>query len=181
MQFKVIKKQNNSDMCIVCGLESDASLKTRFYELENGFLVGITTPLDIHQSYPNRMHGGMITSLLDEVLGRAVQVGKGEDIWAVTGELTTKFRKPVPLNEPIKCVAKITRENAKFYIAEGFIENEKGELLAQAKGTYFKAHIDDISEGFLSGHNWFYSPDEKSLEYIDIINFNFFDKQKNRC
>lgn len=176
MEYKVIKKQNNSDMCIVCGLINDASLKTRFYELENGTLVGITTPLDIHQSYPNRMHGGMITSLLDEVLGRAVQVGKGDDIWAVTGELTTKYRKPVDLNKPIKCVAKITREGSKFYVAEGFIENEDGELLAQAKGTYFKSTINNISEGFLDGHNWFYSPDETPVEYIKITNMNFFEK-----
>ena len=107
MKCKVLKKQNNSDMCIVCGVENDASLKSVFYELEGGLIAGVTTPKDIHQSYPNRMHGGMISALLDETLGRAVQIGK-PDIWAVTGELSVRFKKPVPLDKPVICVGKIT-------------------------------------------------------------------------
>jgi len=159
---KILRKQNNSDMCIVCGVKNDSSLKTKFYELEDNLIVGITTPLDIHQSYPNRMHGGMITALLDETLGRAVQIG-GKDVWAVTGELTSKYRKPVELNKPIKCVAKITRENSRFYIAEGFIENEQGELLAEAKGTYFKADVNKICDGFINHETWFYVDDKEPL------------------
>lgn len=30
MELKVTKKQNNSDMCVVCGVYNDASLKKRF-------------------------------------------------------------------------------------------------------------------------------------------------------
>ncbi len=172
---KILRKQNNSDMCIVCGVKSDASLKTKFYELENNLIVGISIPQDIHQSYPNRMHGGMISALLDETLGRAVQIG-GKDVWAVTGELTTKYRKPVELNKPIKCVAKIIRENLRFYIAQGFIENEQGELLAEAKGTYFKADVDTICKDFINPDTWFYVDDNEELTEIDIKNLNYFDK-----
>ena len=93
MELKVTKKQNNSDMCVVCGVYNDASLKSVFYELENDMIVGITQPKDIHQSYPNRMHGGMISALLDETLGRAAQIGH-PDLWAVTGELSVRFKKP---------------------------------------------------------------------------------------
>lgn len=174
MKLKVLKKQNNSDMCIVCGLKSDASLKSKFYELENDIMVGITTPLDIHQSYPNRMHGGMISSLLDETLGRAAQIGN-PDLWAVTGELSVRFKKPVPLNEPVKCVAKIIRDFSRGYIAEGFVENENGDILATAKGTYIKAPIEKISENFLDENTWFYE-NETLPETIEIANIDFFGK-----
>ncbi len=174
MKLKVLKKQNNSDMCIVCGLKSDASLKSKFYELENDIMVGITTPLDIHQSYPNRMHGGMISSLLDETLGRAAQIGH-PDLWAVTGELSVRFKKPVPLNEPVKCVAKITRDFSRGYIAEGFVENENGDILATAKGTYVKAPIEKISENFLDENTWFYE-NETLPETMEIANIDFFEK-----
>ena len=133
MKCKVLKKQNNSDMCIVCGVENDASLKSVFYELEGGMIAGVTTPKDIHQSYPNRMHGGMISALLDETLGRAVQIGK-PDIWAVTGELSVRFKKPVPLDKPVICVGKITKDTSRVYIAEGFIEDEEGNILATLQG-----------------------------------------------
>ena len=172
MKFKVLKKQNNSDMCIVCGVKNDSSLKSVFYELEGNIIVGITTPLDIHQSYPNRMHGGMISSLLDETLGRAAQINH-PDLWAVTGELSVRYKKPVLLNEPIKCVAKITRDFTRGYIAEGFVENEKGEILATAKGTYVKAPIEKISENFLNENTWFYV-NEDLPETIEIANASYF-------
>ena len=74
MKLKVLKKQNNSAMCVVCGLRNDLSLRTKFYSVEGGLMVGVVTGRDEHQSYPNRMHGGMITALLDEVIGRAVNI-----------------------------------------------------------------------------------------------------------
>ena len=159
-------------MCIVCGVENDASLKSVFYELEGGMIAGVTTPKDIHQSYPNRMHGGMISSLLDETLGRAAQINH-PDLWAVTGELSVRYKKPVLLNEPIKCVAKITRDFTRGYIAEGFVENEKGEILATAKGTYVKAPIEKISENFLNENTWFYV-NEDLPETIEIANASYF-------
>ena len=174
MELKVTKKQNNSDMCVVCGVYNDASLKSVFYELENDMIVGITQPKDIHQSYPNRMHGGMISALLDETLGRAAQIGH-PDLWAVTGELSVRFKKPVPLNEPVKCVAKITRDTSRGYFAEGFVEDGKGNILATAKGTYVKADIDRISEGFINKRTWFYV-DEKLPEKVEIHNADYFQK-----
>lgn len=174
MKYKVIKKQNNSDMCIVCGIYNDASLKSGFYELENGALAGITVPKDIHQSYPNRMHGGMISALLDETLGRAVQINN-PDMWAVTGELNIRYKKPVALNEEITCVAKITKDTSRLYIAEGFIENTAGEILATAKGTYVKGDINAICDGFLNEKNWFYA--EGAPEYVEVKNMAFFDEK----
>ena len=41
MELKVTKKQNNTTDCIVCGLHNDASLHTRFYELEGNIICGI--------------------------------------------------------------------------------------------------------------------------------------------
>src|SRR5699024_1639109 len=66
MKLKVLKKQNNSAMCVVCGLKNDLSLRTRFYAVEGDLMVGVVAGRDEHQSYPNRMHGGLITALLDE-------------------------------------------------------------------------------------------------------------------
>ena len=101
MKLKVLKKQNNSDMCVVCGLSNALSLRTRFYATEGELMVGLVTGRDEHQSYPNRMHGGMITALLDEVIGRAINIPEPE-AFGVTSEINVKFKKPVPLNEEIR-------------------------------------------------------------------------------
>ena len=100
MKLKVIKKQNNSDMCAVCGMSNNLSLRAKFYEVENELMVGVVTGRDVHQSYPNRMHGGLISALLDEVIGRAINIPEPE-AFGVTSELNVKFKKPVPLNDEL--------------------------------------------------------------------------------
>ena len=63
--MKVIKRQKNSRNCIICGLDNDASVKAPFYEMEDKCLVTIFEFKDFHQSYPERVHGGMISAMLD--------------------------------------------------------------------------------------------------------------------
>ena len=43
MKLKVLRKQNNSDMCVVCGKGNDFSLDTRFYAVEGDLMVGLVT------------------------------------------------------------------------------------------------------------------------------------------
>mgnify|MGYP002521741917 FL=1 len=74
MELKVTKIQNNSNSCIVCGLSNTLGLQAHFYETEGDYIVAVCTGRNEHQSYPNRMHGGVICALLDETVGRAVQI-----------------------------------------------------------------------------------------------------------
>ena len=83
MRQRVTAKQENSRMCLVCGLKNPFGLKASFYELENDELLAIFRPSEEHQSYPGRLHGGIATAVLDETIGRAILM-KVEDIWGVT-------------------------------------------------------------------------------------------------
>jgi len=115
MKLKVVRKQNNSDMCVVCGQDNPFSLRTVYYAAEGGLMIGLVTGRDEHQSYPNRMHGGMISALLDETIGRAVNTEEPE-AFGVTSELNVKFKKPVPLNEEIRIVGKLTRNTRLVFL-----------------------------------------------------------------
>jgi acyl-coenzyme A thioesterase PaaI-like protein len=70
IKYKVIRKQENSKLCLVCGMENDLGLKISFYELENGEVVSIFNTKDEHQSYPGRLHGGITGAILDETIGK---------------------------------------------------------------------------------------------------------------
>ncbi len=169
MKYQVIKKHNNSDMCVVCGYKNPFSLNTQFYEVQGEYIVGLTQGKEEHQSYPNRMHGGLISALLDEAIGRAIQI-KDPDMWGVTGDLNVKFRKPVPFNSPLKVVGWITKETSRAFVGEGFIEDDQGTLLATGSATYIKIPLDKIVADQNCEVEWVLLPDSEPPQYIDINN-----------
>lgn len=146
MSHKVIAAQNVSRMCLVCGKDNDSSLKARFYELDNGELLGVFEPLEEHQSYPGRLHGGMSSAMLDETIGRAVNL-LDPDAWGVTVELTLRFKKPVPLDGPVRAVARITKDSRRIFEGTGEIFLADGTVAVEASGKYLKMPIDKIADG----------------------------------
>jgi acyl-coenzyme A thioesterase PaaI-like protein len=60
------------------------------------------------------MHGGIAAAILDETIGRSICNGKDEQIWGVTLELKTKFRKPIPLGRELKIVGHVTSKGNRF-------------------------------------------------------------------
>lgn len=141
---RVARKQYNSKSCFVCGLDNEAGTKAEFYDLEDGSVAGLVIPKPFHQSYPNWIHGGIITALLDEVIGRSIQ-NVEHDSWGVTVELNTKYKKPVPYNEPIILYGEITENKKKVFIGDGKIILQDGTIAATATGTYVK-NIKALSE-----------------------------------
>lgn len=162
MKYSVLRKQNNSEMCFVCGISNDAGLHTKFYELEGKKLVGVFQGFDMHQSYPKRMHGGIITALLDETIGRAIQIDE-PDLFGVTVDLNIRFLKPVPLDETLYAVGFITTNKRVLFEGEGYLTNDKQEVLATCRGKYMKQDVHKIvhNNEFLE-EKWMYVADDES-------------------
>ena len=160
MRYEIQTAQNVSRMCLVCGIENAAGLKARFFVLDNGELAGAFQVREQHQGYPGRLHGGMVSAILDEIIGRAINVADTHT-WGVTIEFTVKFRKPVPLDREVKAVARITRDASRLFEGTGEIVLEDGSTAAQAHGRYLKMPIEDIAAVEFSDREWF--ADERPL------------------
>ena len=145
MRHTVTAKQPNSKMCLVCGLKNDFGLHASFYELENDELLAVFTPDEEHQGYPGRLHGGMAAAILDETIGRAIMVKYPEEIWGVTAEFTIRFKKPIPLNEEIRVIARVTKDAGRIFEGSGEILLCDGSAAALGNGKYFKLSIDKIT------------------------------------
>ena len=168
MKHKIKSKQNNSRMCLVCGIDNDLSLKTRFYETEKDEVVALFTPRDQHQSYPNRLHGGMASAVLDEVIGRAIMSRYEDTVWGVTAELTLRYKKPVPLNQELKVVGRITSERGAIFEGSGEIILPDGQVAVTAKGKYLKMPIDKISSKEFADNEWFLVDDENPVDEVEV-------------
>lgn len=145
MKHKVTGKQQNSKLCLVCGMKNELGLKTSFYELENGEVVSIFSTKDEHQSYPGRLHGGVTGAILDETIGRAIMI-KYPDIWGVTIELNIRYKKPIPLNTELRAVGRITKDTSRVFEGTGELILPNGEIAATAEGRYMKMPIDKIAD-----------------------------------
>jgi acyl-coenzyme A thioesterase PaaI-like protein len=133
----VVGAQNVSRMCMVCGVENEAGLKGRFFTVEGGELVGVFRPRVGHQGYPGRMHGGLVSAILDETIGRAVSISEAQT-WGVTIEFTIKFRAPVPLDREVKAIGRITRDSRRIFEGTGEIVLDDGTIAAEAQGKYMR-------------------------------------------
>lgn len=165
---KVTRKQINSKECFICGIDNDAGLKMRFYETEDNCVVGRFVARDVHQSYPGRLHGGIASTVLDEILGRTIQLYEPE-AWAVTADMSVKYKKPIPLNAELRAVARPTKYVHGLLFAEGEITDMDGNVLATASGRYMKLSLNRIvgeTGAVADEHTNFILDEENDPEYI---------------
>ena len=166
--MKVVSKQRNSKMCFICGMDNPIGLKAQFYNMEDGSVVCPFRFREEDQSFPYRVHGGLVTTMLDEMGLRAVWAKYGEDVFGVTMSIESKIRKPVPYNEDLLCIGIITAETSRTYEIESKIIDKNKKVLANAKLTYFKATAAQIVGDGLDPHEEMCYLIEDAITDIDV-------------
>lgn len=152
------KKQPNSKMCFICGMKNVAGVKVFFYEQDDGTVLARFTGREIHQGYPGRMHGGVISGILDETMGRAVMFNGGE-IWGVTVALAARFKQPVPLGVELTAVGRIVKDRQFYFEGSGELLLPDGTVAVEATGKYWKMPLDDIADFDPEIQEWQVVPD----------------------
>jgi len=168
MKHKIIRKQHISKMCFVCGEKNDFGLHAKFYETDNNELVALIVPSEQHQGYPGRMHGGIAATILDETIARSITIGKNEQLWGVTLELKTKFRKPIPIEQELKVMGRVTIEGTRTFEGTGEIILPNGDVAVSAEGKYIKLTIDKIASEQFSDEEWFIAESTDDPSEIEI-------------
>ena len=155
MDFTITNSQHVSKNCLVCGVENQFGLKTRFYETAENELVAVFSPISEHQSYPNVTHGGISAAILDEVIGRAIMMTTDSETFGVTVELVVRYKKPVPLNAELKVVGRITRDRGRLFEGTGELYLPNGEVAVEAQGKYMKRRLEQITDKDFTKNEWF--------------------------
>jgi acyl-coenzyme A thioesterase PaaI-like protein len=168
LDIKVVKKQPNSKMCLVCGMKNPFGMKAFFYELANNELIAIFKPIEEHQSYPGRLHGGIAATILDETIGRAILIDREKEIWGVTMEFHIQYLKPIPLNEELKVLGRITKEEERIFEGEGELILSNGEIAATAAGKYMKLPLEKIADFDFEENEWKIIQSENDPDYIPL-------------
>lgn len=89
-----------------------------------------------HWSSAERAHGGVLFSMLDTALGRAVITALPEGQGCATLECKINFFRPVLCGRLVAEAWVVTKTRRTAY-AEGEIKDADGRLIARATGTFF--------------------------------------------
>jgi acyl-coenzyme A thioesterase PaaI-like protein len=149
-------------------MKNNLGLKAFFYETENKELIAIFKPCEEHQSYPGRLHGGIAAAILDETIGRAILMHHDKEIWGVTGELKMRFKKPIPLDQELKVIGRITKDTNRLFEGTGELILENGDIAATCEGKYLKLPLDDIADFDREENEWRVVPWKRDPKSVQI-------------
>jgi len=141
-------KQPTSRACFVCGVENPNGLHMNFFLSGPGEVVAEYTVPGHFQGYPGMVHGGIIAAMLDEVAGRTHMHGEPQR-FMVTAQLNIRYRKPVPIGQPLRLLGHAGEAHGRVARATGEIYGPDGALLVEAQLV-----LVDIPDDLLQGVNY---------------------------
>jgi acyl-coenzyme A thioesterase PaaI-like protein len=154
-KFSQTLKQPNSRHCFVCGVENDYGLKLDFYQTGDGTVVVETIVPDQYQGYPGIAHGGIVASLVDEVLGR-VHMGTDPENprFMYTAKLTVQYRKPVPTNQRLTIRGFALKSKKRSATSRAEIIGPGGDILVEADAILINVPTETIKQVDLDTLGW---------------------------
>jgi Thioesterase superfamily len=134
-QLPIGQSDNRFHQCFGCGPGHPAGLHVRCFKTAEGVISPIIVPVQ-YSGPPGAAHGGIVAAYLDEVLAAAVHLATVRT--AVTGELTVRYVKPVPVETPIVGKGSLVADHGRYVDVEGRLEElGTGVVLATARARFF--------------------------------------------
>jgi acyl-coenzyme A thioesterase PaaI-like protein len=134
-QHSTLRPGDYFHACFGCGPAHPDGLHVRCFKTPDG----VESPVLVAPRYegpPGTVHGGIVAAYLDEILGAAAARAAGRP--AITGELTVRYVKPVPIATPLLGRGRLVTDHGKYVDVAGSLEwLATGEVVATARGRFF--------------------------------------------
>jgi uncharacterized protein (TIGR00369 family) len=130
----MLLKPNPENKCFGCGGANPGGMHLTFEQddaanrIRGAFRLGPE-----YQGGANFIHGGIIATVLDEVMGKVCRFRNAR---AVTAELTIEYLKPVPVDADLEIEGKEIAMNGRNIHIAGEIRDQAGQVLARARGRF---------------------------------------------
>jgi uncharacterized protein (TIGR00369 family) len=121
--------------CFGCGEANQQGLQLEFLLAEDGTVVCPVSIPEQFEGHPGFLHGGIIATLLDETMSKAV---RARGLTAMTRHLEVDFRRPVPSLAPIRLEGRILRDEGRKHWVEATIFDSESAILAHGKGVFIE-------------------------------------------
>ncbi len=125
--------------CLVCGERNQSGLGLRFEQQPDGSVLGRFACDANYQGYPDRLHGGVVSMLLDAAMTNCL-FAKG--IQAVTARMNVRFRHPVRLSTEAVIQARLVDQAPPLYVLKAELL-QAGQACALADAKFFAEEAAD--------------------------------------
>ncbi|ACM19526.1 acyl-CoA thioesterase [Geotalea daltonii FRC-32] len=119
--------------CFACSVDHPHGLHLRFRHTAEGVVSSCVVP-EHYCGFDGMVHGGIITTLLDEASAWALMARHGK--LGVTREMTVRFLKPVLTGQELTIEACIVEFDSKTAAVKGTVKNSEGEILAESSCSW---------------------------------------------
>jgi len=119
-------------MCFACGEDNPIGLKLTFSQDGESYVSTFVADR-VYQGYEGIIHGGILATLLDEIMARYIWERHGP---AATAKLCVTYRRPAPVGQSIELRGWITaeRRGGRVFETSATAKMPDGTLLAEATG-----------------------------------------------
>jgi len=121
--------------CFGCGEANVTGLRLEFFLASDGSVVSLPVVSNAFDGHPGYLHGGIIATLLDEAMSKAVRAQAGA---SMTRKMEVEYLRPVPSGMRLRIEGQAVRSEHHKHWAEANILNELGIVLAQGKGLFIE-------------------------------------------
>jgi acyl-coenzyme A thioesterase PaaI-like protein len=130
-------RRHYDDGCFACGRANPFGLGIDNFEpIEGGVSAGFV-PGPLHRGTFGVLHGGLAVTALDEIMAWAGIIQEG--VLCVTASLRVRFRRPVPVEEPLQLRAWMGERSGRRLPITGELHTSSG-VAVEASGLYVVAH-----------------------------------------
>jgi len=121
--------------CFGCGQANPAGLHLEFLLAEDGSVVSLAAVPDTFEGPPGYVHGGVIATLLDETMSKAV---RALGVTAMTRRMEIDYLRPISSGAPIRMEGRVIRSEGRKHWTEAKILNSEGTALAEGNGLFIE-------------------------------------------
>lgn len=119
--------------CFACGQDNPRGLRLVFRTCEDGAMTAEWIPEPEMEGYEGIVHGGLVSTVLDEAMAKVVDATRAE---ALTAELRVRFRQQVSSGNPLHVRGWIASRNKRMINTEAVLTDVDGVELAHAWAVF---------------------------------------------
>ncbi|MBW2064276.1 MAG: PaaI family thioesterase [Deltaproteobacteria bacterium] len=127
--------------CFACGTENSRGLNLYFYR-DDDWVCSDVVLEKWHEGWENMAHGGILSTLLDEIMSWTIIYFKR--IFFVTRKMEVRYLKPVVIGEPLSVRGRISEERPPRITARAEILNDSGSVLVKGMGEFVEIPEDRL-------------------------------------